>query len=332
VRIRIAFVAILLLAPFQVRAAESDQRAQATALFEEGLKLMDKGNYGEACPKLAQSQELAPSGGTLLNLASCYEKNRQHASAWLRYKEAAERASSAKKRDMEKLALERAKKIEARLAKLTIVVHEPVAGLQVRRNGRPVADAELGVATPIDPGNYHIEASAPGRKSFSTDVEVADKAQNQSVEIPSLAPTASATPLAAPMSAGTDARQEHPAGPPPHSRGTTQRALGVGIGVVGIVGLGVGTYFGLRAKSKNDDASAHCVGDTRCDSTGIELDDQARTSATVSTIAFAAGGGLLALGTIVYLAAPSGNSATAGLRVQRTDHGAAVRVNVGTSF
>src|SRR6185295_17368753 len=90
-------------------AHAGEPEAAATALFDEGLKLMDQGNYSEACPKLAKSQELAPSGGTLLNLARCYEKNGQHASAWLRYKDAASRASSAKKRDMEKLASEAAK-------------------------------------------------------------------------------------------------------------------------------------------------------------------------------------------------------------------------------
>jgi hypothetical protein len=53
--------------------AQSPNEAAATALFDEGRRVMAENHYAEACPKLAESERLAPSGGTLINLADCYE-------------------------------------------------------------------------------------------------------------------------------------------------------------------------------------------------------------------------------------------------------------------
>jgi hypothetical protein len=63
-----AFVGALVLLPRVARADETSRIAAATLLFDEGIKAMDAGRLDEACPKLAKSQTLAPSGGTLLAL------------------------------------------------------------------------------------------------------------------------------------------------------------------------------------------------------------------------------------------------------------------------
>ena len=91
-------------------------------------------------------------------------------------------------------------------------------------------------------------------------------------------------------------------GPP---RGGTQRVLGLAVAGVGLAGIAVGTVFGLQASSKNDDAGAHCHGNL-CDAEGIRLDKQGRDDATISTIAFIAGGTLAAGGLVILLTAPSG--------------------------
>ena len=62
--------------------------------------------------------------------------------------------------------------------------------------------------------------------------------------------------------------------------------------------------MGLRAKSQYDDAREHCRTESFCEPDGLTGIDDARTTATVSTVLFAAGGGLLAVGVILFVSAP----------------------------
>jgi tetratricopeptide (TPR) repeat protein len=91
-------------------------RARATALFREGRALMATGRNGEACPKLAESQRLDPSGGTLLNLALCDERAGQLARARREFDEAAAVARREGRADREAEATTRARAIAARIA------------------------------------------------------------------------------------------------------------------------------------------------------------------------------------------------------------------------
>ena len=71
-----SWAAVLLMAP-PARAqapAQGTNKVAAEALFEDGRRLVAAGSFTEACPKFADSERLDPSPGTLLNLASCYEK------------------------------------------------------------------------------------------------------------------------------------------------------------------------------------------------------------------------------------------------------------------
>src|SRR5258708_39530923 len=100
--------AALLAGASNAGAQGASDAATAQALFDAGRTLMSAGNYAAACPKLADSQRLDPGAGTLMNLAACYEKNGQTASAWATFLEAAPAARAGGHPEWEAHAKERA--------------------------------------------------------------------------------------------------------------------------------------------------------------------------------------------------------------------------------
>src|SRR5579862_5648801 len=85
-------------------AQSASEQAAAEALFNQARDLMAAKQYADACPKFAESERLDPAPGTLLNLATCYERNGQIASAWVTFKEAATAAHKADQADRARLA------------------------------------------------------------------------------------------------------------------------------------------------------------------------------------------------------------------------------------
>ncbi len=289
--------------PFSVspRLARSDaslaDKAAAQTLFDEGRKLMAKGMFADACPKLAESQKLDPGGGTQFNLSDCYEKMGQTASAWAGFLEAASTAKTMGQSDREKVARERAAALAPRLSKITITsASASMAGLEIKRDGTPVGRALWGTAIPVDPGPHVIEATAPGKKPWQTTAKVEGDKANVVVSIP---PLEDAPAEAAPIQ-GTVAADVAPAG-------NGRRTLGLVLGGAGIVGLGVGTAFALSAKAKKNDSLVNCpAGPNLCNQTGVDQRNEALSAGNVATVAAGAGVVLLAAGAILFFTAPSG--------------------------
>jgi hypothetical protein len=315
-RVRGRCVAFILTAGL-IAAAAGDVRADpsegsaaaAESLFQEARKLMDAKRYGEACPKLVASHKLAPAVGTLLNLADCYERAGQLASAWARFHEAIALAQRLGRPDREKTAKERADKLEPKLIKLTISGRE--TGVEVKLDGNVLDPTVLGTPVPVDPGKHTIDASAKGKKSFATTVDVSDRARSPSVEIPALESEPDKGASVTPPGGG----DKYPPPDENKSDGSTQRILGIagmGLGGAGII---MGSIFGLRASSKWSETKDHCTG-IDCDRTGVELAAQAKNAGTVSTISFIAGGVFLVGGAALFFTAPSApkkNDVTVGV-------------------
>lgn len=164
--------------------------SQAVALFEEGKALMSEGMHGTACAKFEESLRIQRGIGALYHTGNCYAKLGHTAKAWRHFREAASRAAAAGKADQAAAAQEEADKLEPKLMKLRIDLSagaQTIAGLHLSRDGNPVPREEWGAAMPVDPGNYRVSATAPGRREWSTAVVVREPGKVVQVSIPELA-------------------------------------------------------------------------------------------------------------------------------------------------
>jgi hypothetical protein len=311
---RLCSVAVVVAACIgSARSVAHAQSAEAEALFRSGRGLIKAGKLAAGCDKLAASERLESSVGTLLNLGDCREKLGKLASAWAAFRRAealARRTGGDDRRRDE--ASHRAALLEGRLPYLVIEVGHRVDGLIVRRDGEIVDDAEWNTALPVDPGSYMITAEAPGYAPWRATVAVEAGATRRAVAVPSLSPVAGAAP------AGPGAEPW----PPPRAHAavsveahrsiwSTTRAASVAVAVAGAGALGAGTYFGLHARDLEDRADQRCPMATCNDPQGLQLNDQAKTSALRANLLYIAGGATLATAAVMWFVGAPGEVAVA---------------------
>ena len=168
-------------------AQTTADRAAAQAQFDAAMVLMEAGEYAKACPKLAASHQLDAQLGTQFNLGACYEKLGRFASAWINFREVADKTEVRGQQARSKLARERATALEPRLNKLRIAISgEAPEGLVVLRGGEAMSDAGLDTDVAVDAGKHLIEVRAPGHVSWSTEIEVAGEGKALTVRVPAL--------------------------------------------------------------------------------------------------------------------------------------------------
>ncbi|MBV9949515.1 MAG: hypothetical protein JOZ69_21915 [Myxococcales bacterium] len=283
--------------------------AAAEALYDEARRLVDAGRFAEACPKFKESYQLDPGGGTLLNLADCYEKAGKTALAWSTFKEALVVAQRDGREDRVQFANAHLGPIEAKMARLTVLVPAQgrAAGLTVTVDGATLGEPAWGLAMPVDPGTHVVSASAPGKRAFSTSVDVSSApGLRVSVDVPALADAPGGV-----AEGGT-------AGAAAGGGSGARRTLGWVLGGVGIAGLGVGSYFGVRAYSRWSDRNGACPNGV-CTVDARAAGDDAKSAATISTVAFAAGGAGVVAGVILLLTSsgyrPAGAASAARVTV-----------------
>ncbi|MBI3206977.1 MAG: hypothetical protein HYZ29_35900 [Myxococcales bacterium] len=301
---RSAFV-ILTLAGVAVAEPSATERALARELFEQGRKLMADKAYPKACAKLAESQRLDPAPGTLLNLAVCHEAEGKTATAWAEFNDALSLAKRDGRKDRIGLATQHLANLEARLSRLTIDVPavSRVSGLEIKLDGSRVGRPAWGTAIPVDPGAHLVTASAPGWKDWQTEITLGETSDRKTVAVPAL--------QKATVKSGATGDPQKPV-PRDAGAGSGQRTTGYVVGAIGLVGLGVGGYFGYRAYSRWDDRNAHCT-DAGCDPTGVDAGDDAKQAATIANIGVGIGVAALATGAILVLTAGPSERASASL-------------------
>ena len=308
--------AATLLATQPVRADEGDETA-ATELFNAGRDAMKRGDYAVACPKLAESVRLVPTVGALAKLAACEEHQHHLVSAYTRWQQALNLARTT--RD------DRLADVESELARVDKLVPKLVitaaAGAPADESIRVdettmSAAASLGVTLPVEPGRHTVQASAAGKKTWTTMLDVEAGATPTSVVIPQLedapAPTPPPTLTPAPAPA-PDLAHAPPSAPAPTSTAPPRgpwRTVGLIAGGVGLAAIAGGAAFGIDALRKRDDA--HCPANACPDAAAAASLQSAKTSANWSSALFATGAALVAGGVVLWVFVGANHAAVGG--------------------
>lgn len=265
--------------------AQAADAATAEALFEQGKQLLRAGNAAQACPKLAESQRIDPSTGTLLALAMCHEADGKLASAWAEFISVEARAHNEGRLDREQAANARARALKPRLSTLELRVPPGVAalpGLKILRDGAVQGSGAWNVVVPIDGGEHVVEVTAPGKVSWRAVASVKRESDAAVLVVPSLA----AAPTApVPVDA---------------QRWGSLEWTGVGLASAGVVGLGVGGYFLGSALNKKSESNQDCVGNL-CGPDGAEARRAAVAHGNRATVSALIGGVLVAGGATVFV-------------------------------
>jgi hypothetical protein len=180
-----------------------------------------------------------------------------------------------------------------------------VSAVTVSVDGQRLADRLDGTALVIDPGSHTFRFETSGQPTVEKPIVIhrGEKGRLERITVGEAPPP--------------HEKVEELPPPLPQSSETglgSQKILAIVAGGVGVVGVGLGSVFGLVAISKKNDAQKACPG--QCiDQSGVTKWSDAKTAAQVSDVAFIVGGVALAGGVALWFTAKNESSDARGVAV-----------------
>ncbi len=275
----------------------------ARQLLKEGYDLAHAGNCEAALPVLQRSLDLDPQPKAYLNLARCDEDLHRYGDALKHWVLARDLARDQQLRSVMTEADSRLASLEARMPYVTLRVAPPAPGaapviITVRRDGVKLPTEAMGRPLPLDPGTHMIIVESEHHADRTIELHLAERDRIELVLEPGDALPMPAAPIVT----------THPAAMPflAPSPGVSKAASRVGTGLIygGIslaaAGIVTGTITGIVTLQKSHLADKCPAGECPAD---VMADvETARTTGTISTVAFiAAGAGLATAGVGLYL-------------------------------
>ena len=295
---------LVLLSP----AAQAQPRGKlADTLFKEGREAFDKGDYARACPKFAESHQIDPAPGTLLNLAVCEERTgklvsaREHLTALL--------PQLPPKDDRVPFVKDLLKKLDARVSRLSLTLG-PGAPKETEVKDEPEGKVlPVGVEILLDPGEHTFVISAPGRPADQLRITLSAGQRE----------TRAVTPLPVPVqqqvvtgATGPDKPGGAPAKGDDTSGSNLRRTLGFAAGGVGVAALGVAAVTGVVLLGKKAAVATACPNKMCPDEASTQTLNDARSTPLlpVNTVSWIVG--ILGVGAGVTLILTSGIGSGSG--------------------
>jgi hypothetical protein len=267
-----------------------------TALYREATEAAASGQWAEARDRLRAAIAIRASPKVLFSLAQAEEKLGAVASAQADYVRALEGARAAGETDVVRVAEQARVSLESRVPHVRLIVTNPSggapSGATATLDEHPMA---VGATVALDPGAHRVVVNAPGMREVTTSVAIGER---QQLDVPVHMVTETIAPVLV-----------VPSGLAPGPSAGTWRTVGLIVAGVGVVGLGVGTAFGVESIAKHNAAHTACPGVTCADAASAGLWNDAVSTGNVSTVAFIAGGVLVAGGAVLWWVGPRSNAA-----------------------
>jgi hypothetical protein len=174
--------------------------------------------------------------------------------------------------------------------------------VQVSMDGETLADHLDGSPLAVDSGQHHFTFEVAGQPSFDQSflIDQGNRGRRESITLP--APP----PPAPPPEAAVATSETTPGAAAGGSSHGPWRPVAFGVGGVGVAGLIVGGGTGGLAVSKWNASQSECASAAQCPQHSQSVSDHNSASglATVSTIAFVAGGVAVAGAALLFFMAP----------------------------
>lgn len=267
------FAALMSLDAHAQQQPDSNTKATARKLANEGIKLFDQGRYAEALEKFSVADSLVPAPTLGLRAARCLVKLGRYVEASERYVEVTrmqlDRGANPALRKAQADALVERDQLLSRIPTLEVVLEGPVGdGVAITVDDHPMAGGLVGQKQPIDPGTHKIAAKR-GETVVTTEVTLAEGSSQQAVlKLPPLPPK--------------------PLPPPPADPGKTQRFVGwtvVGVGAAGVV---IGALNGVLALSTQSSLLQKCP-DRKCPPSAYGQESLYDAMRAISSVGFIVG-------------------------------------------
>ncbi len=291
--------------------------AAARALFQEGRRLAERGQWEAALDRFQRSNALRPAGATKYNVALALGQLGRLVEGTELCREImqeAARGGTAVRASCEELV----RNLEPRLGQLTVRLDPRLAGAQVSLDGRALAASMLGVSVPVDPGPHRL-LTQRGALQVSREAHVAEGQRLEIVmgegSLVAVAPAArsprpEANPtVPVPEAALPPASPVSPGGPPSASDrpepGRRSLVLPLLLGGAGVLALGSGIVAGILALGVESSLAASCP-NHECDPTLAGQLEYGRTLGLLADIFIPAGVAALGAGVAVWLLSKRG--------------------------
>jgi serine/threonine-protein kinase len=270
--------------------AAAEPKEDAREFLRHGVDLRREHRNEEALEEFQRAYALEPTPVALAQIALAEQSLRRWVEAERDLVKALGTVGDTWIDENRPLLEEQRAKIDANLGWLNVSVNVPGAAASL--DGRSIPSEEA-VRVPV--GVVVLKVQAEGFETEMRRVDVARGPDPTRVSVVLVAEPPRAferQPVPTPILPSP--KEERPAPRP-------SLVPPLAVGAVGVIGLGVGSYFGFRALDDKNSRATYCKGLSCTNQRGLDYDSDARTSATASTIAFATGAACVAASAVWLL-------------------------------